>query len=62
LPNADEPKPIPEAAELDKWETFVGLKKPKVWLWTAVDHLRGGILGWVIGERSRQTLRPSWQL
>jgi IS1 family transposase len=25
-------------------------QKNKVWLWTAVDHLRTGILGWVIGE------------
>jgi hypothetical protein len=36
--------------ELDEWETFVGSKK--VWLWTAVDHLRKGILGWVIGKHS----------
>jgi insertion element IS1 protein InsB len=37
-------------------------QKNKVWLWTAVDHFRTGILGWVIGERSRQTFRPLWQL
>jgi insertion element IS1 protein InsB len=35
--------------ELDGGETFVGSKN-KVWLWTAVNHLRKGILGWVIGE------------
>jgi hypothetical protein len=29
LPNADEPEPIPEGAELDKWETFVGSKKAR---------------------------------
>jgi len=33
---------------LDEWGTFVGSKKNKVSLWTAVDHLRTGILGWVI--------------
>jgi hypothetical protein len=27
LPNADEPEPISEGAELDEWETFVGSKK-----------------------------------
>jgi insertion element IS1 protein InsB len=50
LPNAHESEPIPEGVELDELETFVGSKKNKVWLWTAVDHLRKGILGWVIGE------------
>jgi hypothetical protein len=29
LPNANEPKPIPEVAELDELETFVGSKKTK---------------------------------
>jgi IS1 family transposase len=31
---------------------FCRLKKNKVGLWTAVDHLRKGILGWFIGKHS----------
>ena len=62
LPNANEPEPIPEVAELDEMETFVGSKKNKIWLWTAVDHFKKGILAWVIGDRSSQTFRPLWEL
>jgi insertion element IS1 protein InsB len=37
-----------------KWETFVGKKKNKIWIWTAVDHFRDGILGWVIRGLARR--------
>jgi len=48
LPNAYE-------SQFLKWQSWMNEKllwaqKNKVWLWTAVDHLRTGILGWVIGE------------
>jgi IS1 family transposase len=36
------------------------VKKNKVWLWTAVDHFRAGILAWVIGDRSSVTFQPLW--
>ncbi len=45
LPDAYEPESIPDVDELDELETFVGSKKTKIWLWTAVDHFRKGILG-----------------
>jgi transposase-like protein len=48
LPVAYDPETIPEVGELDELETFVGSKKNKIWVWTAVDHFKKGILGWVI--------------
>jgi IS1 family transposase len=36
-------------------------KKNKVWIWTAVDHFREGILEWNIGDRSGNTLKPLWE-
>jgi insertion element IS1 protein InsB len=29
-------------------------------LWTAVDHFRQGILGWVLGDHSAKTFQPLW--
>lgn len=54
LPDSYNPETIPEVGELDELETFVGQKKNKIWLWTAVDHFRDGILGWVIGGLARR--------
>lgn len=34
----------------------------KLWLWTAVEHFKEGILGWVIGDRSAETFVPLWNL
>jgi IS1 family transposase len=31
-------------------------------LWTAVDHFKKGILGWVLGDHSSKTFRPLWEL
>ena len=31
-------------------------------MWTAVDHFKKGILGWVIGDHSSETFRPLWEL
>lgn len=38
------------------------VKKNKIWLWTAVDHFKAGILGWVLGDHSAETFRPLWAL
>ena len=53
LPDAPVESEIPEVGELDELETFVGSKKNKIWLWTAVNHFRQGILAWVLGERKQ---------
>ena len=37
-------------------------QKNKIWLWTAVDHFRAGILGWVLGDHSAETFRPLWEI
>ncbi|MDX2239085.1 MAG: IS1 family transposase [Leptolyngbyaceae cyanobacterium bins.302] len=62
LPDAYDPEVLPEVGELDELETFVGSKKNKIWLWTAVDHFRQGILGWVLGDHSADTFRPLWAI
>ncbi len=56
-PTADE---IPEITDLDELQTFVGNKRQKIWIWTAVDHWRSGILAWVVGDRSVHTFKPLW--
>ncbi len=61
LPDSYNSETIPEVGELDELETFVGKKKNKIWLWTAVDHFRDGILGWVIGDHSADTFQRLWQ-
>ncbi|WP_144266107.1 IS1 family transposase [Pleurocapsa sp. PCC 7327] len=62
LPDAYEPEVTPEVGELDELETFVGTQKNKIWLWTAVDHFKAGILGWVLGAHSAETFRPLWAI
>lgn len=62
LPNAYDSEIIPEVGELDELETFVGSKKNKIWLWTAVNHFQTGILGWVMGDHSAKTFQPLWEL
>ncbi|NQE38325.1 hypothetical protein E5S67_06110 [Microcoleus sp. IPMA8] len=52
LPDAYEPETVPLVGELDELETFVGSKKTCIWLWTAVDHFKQGLLGWVLGDRA----------
>jgi insertion element IS1 protein InsB len=39
---------------------FWGFKKNKILVWTAVDHFKPGILGWVIGDHSARTFEPLW--
>lgn len=60
LDDAPSPESIPQVGELDELETFVGSKKNKIWIWTAVDHFKAGIFRWVIGDHSAQTFEPLW--
>ncbi len=52
LPDAPEAQEIPEVTDLDELQTFVGNKRNKLWIWTAVNHQQAGILAWVIGDRT----------
>src|SRR4028119_910512 len=54
VPEVDEE---PEITDLDELQTFVGNKRHKVWIWTAVNHKQAGILAWVIGDRSAGTFK-----
>jgi IS1 family transposase len=36
-------------------------QKNKIWLWTAVNHFRAGILAWVLGDHSAATFAPLGQ-
>jgi IS1 family transposase len=60
LPDCYDPETNPEVGELDELQVFVGSKKTCAWLWTAVDHFKPGILGWVLGSHSAQTFEPLW--
>lgn len=62
LPDAPDSDEIPEITELDELQTFVGKKKNKVWLWTAVNKRKAGILAWIVGDRSAETFQPLWQI
>jgi IS1 family transposase len=39
---------------------LLSAKKNKIWIWTAVDHFKRGILDWVVGDRSAETFEPLW--
>ena len=58
LPSAPDYAEIPEIAQVDELENFVG-KKNKIWLRTAVNKGAPGILAWVLGDRSAETFRLS---
>ena len=60
LPDAPASEEIPEVTDLDELQTFVGKKRNKLWIWTAVNHKQAGILAWVIGDRSAETFKPLW--
>lgn len=51
----------PEFAELDELQTYIGRKIDKIWVWTAINHLKPGILAIEIGDRSGQTFNKLWQ-
>jgi insertion element IS1 protein InsB len=58
VPDSYDPKQIPQVGEFDELETLVGKKQNKLWIWTVVDHVQPGILGWVVGDDRAQTFRP----
>ena len=45
-------------APIDELPTFVGNKKNKIWLWTAVNKGSAGILALTIGDSSAETFKP----
>ena len=59
LPDAYHLEAIPEVGELDELQTSVK-KTHKIWLWTAVEYFRLGILGLVLGNHSSETFEPLW--
>jgi insertion element IS1 protein InsB len=58
---AQENYDIPETAQLDELETFVG-QKNKIWLWTVVNTKHPGILKFMVGDHSLETFKPLWQI
>ena len=38
----------------------LSVKKNKIWLWTVVNTKHPGILKFVVGDRSEETLTPLW--
>ena len=38
IPEYTNSETIPEVGKMNDLESFVGKKKNKIWLWTAVDH------------------------
>ena len=62
IPAAPKYSEIPEITQVDELQTFVGSKKNKIWLWTAVNKGMPGILAWVVGNRSAETFKPLWKI
>ncbi len=60
LPDVPEVDEEPEITDLDELQTFVGSKRHKVWIWTAVNHWQPGIVAWTIGDRSSVTFQLLW--
>ena len=60
IPDSSDNQEIPEVGEIDELQTFVGKKKDKIWLWTAVDHKYSNILQWNLGDRSAKTFEKLW--
>ena len=57
----DEETDSVEVTEFDELQTFVGSKKDKVWLWTALNHYQPGILAITVGDRSGKTFAKLWK-
>ena len=47
---------------MDELQTFIGSKKNKIWLWTAVNKHVPGVIAWVLGDRSSETFKVLWQI
>ncbi len=61
LPDAYDPETFPKQVNLMNQKPL-SVQKNKLWLWTAVDHFRAGILGWVLGDHSAKTFEPLWAI
>lgn len=53
LPDTPAESNIPEVGEQGCTPNLRPLKKNKIWLWTAVNHFKPGILAWVLGDAPR---------
>ena len=62
IPDAPELEEIPEITDLDELQTFIGNKRNKLWIWTAVNHKQPGVLAWTIGDHSAETFKPLWRI
>ena len=62
LPDAYEPETLPEVGELDEARNVCGVKKNKIWVWTAVNHFKPGILSWALGDHSAKTFFALWEV
>lgn len=60
LPDVPKLEEKPDITGLDELQTFVGSKRHKIWLWTAVNHWQPGIMQRTIGERSSLTFQLLW--
>jgi IS1 family transposase len=49
------------SVNLTNWK-LLSAQKNKIWLWTAVDHFKKGILGWLLGDHSAETFAPLWSI
>jgi len=58
--NEDGGQEIPEITQIDELQTFIG-KKNKIWIWTAANKHKPGILEFVIGDRSSKTFKNLWR-
>ncbi len=50
----------PNFAQLDELQTFVGKKSQKIWVWTALNSFKSGILDFRVGDRSGKTFQLLW--
>jgi IS1 family transposase len=47
--------------ECDELWSFVANKKNKVWIWLALDRETREIVGYAVGDRSRETAQKLWE-
>lgn len=60
--NSDDNYEIPETAQIDELQTFIGSKKTKGWVSTVVNSQIPGILKFLLGDRSLVTFTILWQM
>lgn len=62
LPEQPDYDEIPEVTQIDEFQTDLGKKQNKIWLWTSVNKGVAGILAWVIGNRRAEAFKPLWKI